>query len=52
MTKAERLRQWALAALHRHAAEGTLPTSLRHLFYEAVTAGVIDKTKSGGLLRC
>lgn len=50
-TKAGRLRQWALEALVRHADDGTVPTSARHLFYEAVMAGIItkgDPNKTGG----
>jgi hypothetical protein len=49
-TAAARLRRWAFDVLVRHEAEGTLPTSLRHLFYEAVMAGVIakgDPTRQG-----
>lgn len=42
-TAAGRLRQWALGALHRHVLEGTVPTSLRHLFYEAVMAERVTK---------
>ncbi len=49
-TKAGRLRLWLLEAVQRHDVEGTLPTSLRHLFYEALMDGVIDK-KSGGARR-
>ncbi len=42
---AAKLRRWAHEALLRHQAEDTLPTSVRHLFYEAVMAvpPVIDK---------
>lgn len=50
-SKAAQLRTWATTAIERHQIEGTLPTSLRHLFYEAVMAGVIakgDPTKKGG----
>jgi hypothetical protein len=47
-TAAARLRAWALSAIERHAAEGTLPTSLRHLFYEAVMAEVIAKGAVAG----
>lgn len=47
-TAAGRLRRWALDALNRHLAEGTLPTSLRHLFYEAVMVEVIAKGDPSG----
>ena len=46
-TKAGRLRAWALEALRRHEADDTLPTSPRHLFYEAVMAGVTPKHAVG-----
>ena len=41
------LRRWAYEALTRHEAEGTLPTSLRHIFYEALMAEVIAKSSGG-----
>jgi hypothetical protein len=41
---AAHLRRWVLDALWQHRAEGTLPTSIRHLFYEAVMAGVVAKS--------
>lgn len=46
-SEAARLRRWALDALRRHEGEGTLPTSNRHLFYEAVLAGVTGKETTG-----
>jgi hypothetical protein len=45
---AGRLRGWALLALNKHSKDGTLPTSLRHLFYEAVMAEVIAKGDPSG----
>jgi hypothetical protein len=45
-TAAALLRRWAVEALERHSREDTLPTSLRHLFYEAVMAGVVAKGDS------
>ena len=41
------LRVGAHEALKRHQAEGTLPTSLRHIFYEALMAEIIPKTPTG-----
>lgn len=41
------LRRWALDTIIRHRDAGTLPTSLRHLFYEAVMAAVIAKGAGG-----
>ena len=41
------LRRWAFDVLVRHGDEDTLPTSNRHLFYEAVMAGVIAKGVDG-----
>jgi hypothetical protein len=41
------LRRWAHEAIASHRAEGTLPTSLRHLYYEAVMASLIDKKATG-----
>jgi hypothetical protein len=37
------LRRWAHATLLQHQADDALPTSLRHLFYEAVMAGIVAK---------
>jgi hypothetical protein len=50
-TKAGRLRTWAKAAIERHRAEGTIPTSLRHLYYEAVMDSAcpdVGKAKKAG----
>lgn len=48
MSAAAELREWAKLALNRHRTMGTLPTSLRHLFYEAVMEGVITKVSNTG----
>ena len=50
-TKAGRLRAWARDAIIRHRAEGTIPTSLRHLYYEAVMDAAcpdVGKAKKSG----
>jgi hypothetical protein len=46
-TAAGRLRRWALGAVGRHTRDGTLPTSIRHLFYEAVMQGAVPKHAGG-----
>lgn len=45
---AARLRQWLHEAIVRHRAEGTIPTTNRFLFYEALMAGVVVKHGTGG----
>jgi hypothetical protein len=45
-TKAGRLQRSVLALLRQHEATGELPTSNRFLFYELVSMGVLDKSKT------
>lgn len=50
-TLSGRVRLWALTAIVAHRTAGTIPTSLRHLFYEAVMdARFADVTKDGRYL--
>jgi hypothetical protein len=46
-TKAWRLREWFHAAILRHQAAGTLPTTPKFLIYEAVSDKVIPKKAPG-----
>ncbi len=46
-TKAAQLREWFHAAILRHEAAGTLPTTPKFLIYEAVQAEVIPKAATG-----
>jgi hypothetical protein len=46
-TKAWRLREWFHAAILRHEAAGTIPTTPKFLIYEAVSAQVISKAATG-----
>jgi hypothetical protein len=45
--KAAELRAWCHAAIVRHRAEGTIPTTGRFIFYEAVMAGATPKHATG-----
>jgi len=47
-TKAGRLQREVLKVVREHEADGALPTSGRFVWYELVTRGVVDKTKSRG----
>ncbi len=48
-TKVGRLRRWGLRAIMQHRRDGTVPTSLRHLYYEAVMdATMVDVQKKTG----
>jgi hypothetical protein len=42
-TKADRIRNWLTNRIADKAEAGELPTTLRYLFYEAVTAGIVPK---------
>jgi hypothetical protein len=46
-TKAWRLREWFHAAILRHEAAGTVPTTPKFLIYEAVSDQVISKEATG-----
>jgi hypothetical protein len=46
-TKAWRLREWFHAAILRHEAAGTVPTTPKFLIYEAVSAAVLSKAATG-----
>jgi hypothetical protein len=45
--KAAELRAWCHAAIERHRDDGTIPTTGRFIFYEAVMAGVTPKHATG-----
>jgi hypothetical protein len=47
-TAAARLREWCHSALLAHEREGTIPTTCRFIFYEAVMAGVVPKHRDHG----
>jgi hypothetical protein len=44
---AAHLRAWCHDAIAAHRAEGTIPTTCRFIFYEAVMAGVVPKHATG-----
>jgi hypothetical protein len=45
--KAAELRAWCHAAIERHRDDGTIPTTGRFIFYEAVMAGAVPKKAIG-----
>jgi hypothetical protein len=47
-SEAARLRQWLHEAVLAHRAAGTIPTTSRFLYYEAVMSGIVRKHGSGG----
>ena len=47
-TKAGRLRRFLLERIEQHREAGTIPTTTRFLYYEAVSAGVVQKGKGTG----
>ena len=46
-TKTGRLQRAVLVVLERHEADGTLPTSIRFIFYELEQDGTISKVRTG-----